>query len=145
MVAYSFRWFFEPQIVDLTKLQTIRNPRKRHARPGEAVQLYREQRTRNCHKMLDPDPLCRYVREIRIELSDLLPELIASIAIDGFPLHRDEIEGFCRDDGFAPERIGKLVPELDAPTARENMGRFWRLNHGLGAFEGVLIRWEPLA
>lgn len=39
MVAYSFRKRFGPPILAGTKAQTIRADRKRHARPGEEVQL----------------------------------------------------------------------------------------------------------
>jgi hypothetical protein len=46
VVAYSFRQQFRPPILAGTKRQTIRADRKRHARPGEQLQLYTGMRTR---------------------------------------------------------------------------------------------------
>lgn len=48
MVAYSFQKRFARPILDGTKLHTIRWDRKRHARPGEALQLYAGMRTKHC-------------------------------------------------------------------------------------------------
>lgn len=138
MVAYNFHPMFAPQIVDLTKRQTVRADRKRHARPGEPTQLYVGMRQHGCRKLLRPDPICASVQPIVIATSNLINELVASIAIDGVPLARDEIETFARADGFAPERIGS-----NCATAREAMGRFWLDRHGAGHFDGVLIKWKP--
>ena len=57
MVAYSFKSQFEEPIVAREKRQTVRGFRKRHARPGEPIQLYVGMRTRNCRKILTPDPI----------------------------------------------------------------------------------------
>jgi len=141
MVAYSFRPMFGPQITALTKRQTVRADRKRHARPGEPVQLYQGMRTRHCVKLVERDPICSRVRPIEIAVSDLMPVAIVSITIDGIPLQREEIELFCRADGFAPSCVRDFG--LDGATARENMGRFWLKHHGQGRFEGVVIEWEP--
>lgn len=74
MVAYSFKAQFvepiraglglptEPQI--RPKRQTIRADRKRHARPGEELQLYRGMRTRQC--FLIGRAACTEVTKIRI-------------------------------------------------------------------------------
>ncbi len=137
MVAYSFAPQFREQVSLLVKRQTVRAPRKRHARPGEPVQLYTAMRTRHCRKLVDHDPTCISVTPIEIAVSSLIDELIASIVVDGIPLARDEIEAFARDDGFAPE--------LHDRTARFNMGAFWAQTHGYGNFSGVLIKWEPSA
>ncbi|WP_292672606.1 hypothetical protein [Mesorhizobium sp.] len=83
MVAYSFKTMFGPQVSALMKRQTVRADRKRHARPGEPVQLYQGMRTRNCVKLVDPDPICVRVRPIAIVTTWLLEEFIASIVIDG--------------------------------------------------------------
>lgn len=48
MVAYSFKRQFGPPILAGTKGGTIRNDRKRHARPGEELQLYHGMRTKSC-------------------------------------------------------------------------------------------------
>ncbi|SDA39358.1 hypothetical protein [Mesorhizobium qingshengii] len=141
MVAYSFKAMFAPQVSGLTKRQTVRADRKRHARPGEPVQLYQGMRTIHCRKLVDHDPICTRVRSIEIAVSDLMAVAIVSIAIEGIPLHREEIELFCRADGFAPWFVFDLGLRGDA--ARENMGQFWLQHHGIGRFQGVLIEWEP--
>lgn len=149
MVAYSFAPEFHHLVAALVKRQTVRAHRKRHARPGEPVQLYAAMRTKHCRKLVEADPICLAVRPIEIVVSDLLPDLIASIAIEGQQLARAEIEAFATADGFGPidfkgwqrgrDDKGNLVPA----TARSNMGEFWRARHGLGRFEGVLITWRP--
>ena len=150
MVAYSFAPEFRHQVASLNKRQTVRGDRKRHARPGEAVQLYTAMRTKHCRKLVDRDPICRAVRPIVIQVSELLDDYIASIEIDGTPLHRDEIEAFAAADGFAPIDFGwwrqatlRGERDLKPATARSNMGWFWLDRHGRGRFAGVVITWEP--
>ena len=52
MVAYSFNSRFEVAIREGWKTQTIRAGRKRHARPGEMLQLFCGMRTAHCRKAL---------------------------------------------------------------------------------------------
>ncbi|WPJ67995.1 hypothetical protein STOPSMEL_19 [Sinorhizobium phage StopSmel] len=143
MVAYSFKPIFEPQVASGIKLQTVRGQRRRHARLGEAVQLYVGLRTRFCRKIVHPDPICTDTLPIVIETSSLIDSIIAAIDINGRQLHRDEIEEFARDDGFAPERINGLALDMIGKTARDNMGAFWKANHAIGRFSGELIKWTP--
>lgn len=143
MVAYSFRPMFGNQVSALIKRQTVRADRKRHARPGEGLQLFTSMRTKHCRKLIDPDPVCVSTHRIEIGVNNLIDVLIASIVIDGIPLDRDEIEVFARADGFAPELLDGNCPFKLADSARQNMGQFWIANHGVGRFDGVLIRWEP--
>lgn len=133
MVAYSFKSQFEEPIATLAKRQTVRGYRKRHARPGEPVQLYAAMRTRNCRKILMPDPICIDVRQITIRFDWNRLELIRSIEIEGLPLSPIEMDAFARADGFDAEFGAPIV----------HMGRFWLDNHGLADFDGVVIRWEP--
>lgn len=135
MVAYSFAPQFVEPVSTLRKLQTVRRPRKRHALPGEPVQLYTAMRTRHCRKLVMPDPVCLDVRHIRIEISTGSPLLITSIDIEGVPLTDDEIENFAVADGFGAE--------LFDGWARRRMGDFWVKHHPWNRFEGVVIRWEP--
>ncbi|MER8814354.1 ASCH domain-containing protein [Mesorhizobium sp. M0965] len=145
MVAYSFKAMFGPQVSGLIKRHTVRAERKRHARPGEPVQLYQGMRTRTCVKLVDPDPICVRVLPIAIVTTPLLDEFIGSIVIDCRSLHRDEIEAFAASDGFAIEHVGdwrwKRIGRHG--SARWNMGAFWQAEHGAGLFEGKLIEWEP--
>lgn len=131
MPAYSFkRRFVTPIRVGLgilidkdvhPKRQTIRAiGKRRHARPGETVQLYCGMRTRECFKI--GEAICTSLHEIVV--SDTM-----SVLLDGKVLTARQIQRLARDDGFR-----------DA----DEMGEFWRAEHGdFGKFNGVLIRWEP--
>lgn len=132
MVAYSFKAQFEEPIATGAKTQTVRGNRARHARPGEALQLYVAMRTRHCRKILTPDPVCIDVRDIEI-VFDWNIGLIARIDIEGVRLSAAEMLAFAIADGFGSDFGSPLF----------HMGRFWRDNHGLEPFSGVVIRWEP--
>lgn len=130
MVAYSFQpRFIEPIRAGL-KRQTIRAHRKRHARPGEAIQLYAGMRTRHCRKIID-DPVCTAVEPIEIAVPEQQPGFVhngfqwrGGVGTDWAYLTED----FAAADGFE----GVL-----------DMWRFWRRHHGPGLFRGVVIRWKP--
>lgn len=137
MVAYSFKPFFAPQIVDRIKLQTIRADRRRHARPGEPLQLFIGMRTRYCRKII-ADPICIAVSPIVIEIEY---GLITHISVDGHELSEGEMEAFARQDGFAPEYYNE-PSGMCGRSAIENMETFWIDNRGgRGTFQDVLIRW----
>ncbi len=144
MVAYSFAPMFADQVATLFKRQTVRAQRHRHARVGEAVQLYTGMRTRQCRKLVPQDPVCIAVSPIVIETA-MTWGLITLIEIDGVNLDDAGIERFATADGFGIEAIGDQHFKATGQTgsARWNMGMFWLERHGLGRFEGVLIRWEP--
>lgn len=104
------------------KRQTIRaEGKRRHARPGETVQLYCAMRTKQCFKIgearcVSVDPITIGVRKSKLEIMRFKPNPIG-------------LDAFARADGFAD--IGE-------------MHAFWVKEHGLGLFKGVLIRWEPM-
>jgi len=132
MVAYSFKAGFVGAIERGEKTQTIRAHRKRHARVGEHIQLYTGMRTKNCRKII-ADPICARVDEI------IMPENCWSfdrdyepITINGIPITLYELEAFALADGF------RSSEHFSASYA---MRRFWNRYHGLGRFEGVVIRW----
>tara|TARA_B100001179_G_scaffold211998_1_gene179646 strand:+ start:1481 stop:1885 length:405 start_codon:yes stop_codon:yes gene_type:complete len=132
MVAYSFKKQFEVAIVAGAKRQTVRADRKRHARPGEALQLYTGMRTKSCRKLLTPDPICLDVRPVEIEFDTAHPSLISKIEVDGFALAKSEAFAFAMLDGFG-----------SSSGALRRMGEFWLANHGAEPFSGVVIRWRP--
>lgn len=133
MVAYSFKKRFAPPIllgltpgplVEGMKRQTIRNDRKRHARPTEELQLYTGMRTRSC--CLLGKPTCTAVAPVRLMLGNA--ELVE---IEGEPNITDAkgLDLFARFDGF------RDWADLRA---------FWAEAHeGVADFSGALIRWEP--
>lgn len=134
MVAYSFKKRFvnpiklglgmrvdhEPGSAWCTpKRQTIRAMgRRRHVRQGEKLQLYTAMRTKQCQKIGDAQ--CVYAVPIAIDV------MKTKLKFSDFVF---DVDAFARSDGFA-----------DAA----DMHAFWLKEHGLGKFEGVLIRWEPL-
>lgn len=126
MVAYSFQKRFAPWIEEGTKRHTIRADRRRHARPGEALQLYTGMRTTSCRKII-ADPLCTSVEQIQIDFD--ADGLIINALIDGQPVA--DLDEFALADGF---------------ESLSDMAGFWVMHHGLlRAFHGVLISWVPVA
>ena len=123
MVAYSFQKQFIEPILAGTKAQTIRADRKRHARPGEALQLYTAMRTKQCR--LIGRAVCGIVAPIKIDLRDHWIDFPATGVRYTKTL---DLDFFARLDGFAHW------------TA---MLAFWRQEHGTAiVFSGVLIKWE---
>ena len=133
MVAYSFKpQFVEPIQLDL-KRQTVRGFRPRHARPGEALQLYCGMRTRSCFKII-PDPVCTGIRHINIAIGDPMRP-VPVIEIEGIVLNPEEAERFAAADGFAATESIPATAMLNA---------FWTINHpDVWHFSGVVIEWKP--
>ena len=123
MVAYNFQKRFAPHIVSGRKRHTIRADRRRHARPGEAIQLFIGMRTKGCAKII-ADPICEAVKPIAILLHD---NRINAIWIDDQQLEQSECERLAFHDGF-----GNL----------EEMHSCFLEMHGSGLFEGVIICWQ---
>lgn len=138
MVAYSFAPQFIEPIQAGSKLQTVRGHRPRHARPGEAVQLYTGMRTKQCRKIIDVDPICSRAWPITIYINKVhhTGNIISRIDLDGHKLPSDEMEGFARADGFKAD---------DDASALRRMGEFWVKAHNIKGdffrFDGVCIRW----
>lgn len=130
MVAYSFNTAFIADIEAGTKRQTIRLPRKRHARPGEMVQLFTAMRTKHCRKIIS-DQLCIGVDEV---IFDLRAE--PALLVNGIPVLGDDGDAYARGDGFAG------MPRYSV-TPFEHMAVWWRQVHGRILFTGVAIRWQP--
>ena len=122
MVAYSFKKQFVQPIERGLKRQTIRAHRKRHARPGEFLQIYFGMRTQHCRKIID-DPKCLIVENIEIQVG---PHGFEDIRIDGDMLSAHDMKYLARADGF---------------TDTGDMHAFWHHAHGEGRFEGVIIKW----
>jgi hypothetical protein len=134
MVAYSFKRRFVDAIRSglatdnqtlHPKRQTIRSERKRHAQPGEIMQLYCGLRTTACFKI--GNALCSDVRPIKLDFAKRV------VWIDGRPpliVRKSDRDNFARDDGFAnwDELFG-----------------FWVAMHGaIDTFKGVILFWQPV-
>ena len=121
MVAYSFQPRFAPLIREGLKLQTIRAPRARHARPGERLQLFTGLRTRHAMKIV-PDPICVTVSRCDITFAS---GRIGRIVVAGIPVR--DLDQFAAFDGFED---------------RTDMSAFWLERHGAAPFSGLLIEWS---
>lgn len=124
MVAYNFKARFESPILTRRKSGTIRSiGKKRHARPGEVIQLYAGSRFR---PQLMATATCTDV--IAISLTFSQPGVWLGHPINGAPVIG--LDDFARGDGFADW---------------QDMAEFWRGTHGkrLGPWTGLWIRWDP--
>lgn len=156
MVAYSFHRTFADRVERRLKLSTIRGHRRRHARPGEPVQLFTGMRTRACRKLVDPDPICVGVDEMWFDLSGLAdverpPTTNAGfvplcrdvrIMLNGMPIEGEERHAFAASDGFVDRAA---FPDGEPILPFHDMVLFWMAMHGPRLFEGVRIRWEHQA
>jgi hypothetical protein len=114
MVAYNFQAQFAPDVESRKKRQTIRKDRKaRHARPGDAVQLYTAQRT----------PACRLLAESTCCGNTYVAIYETGVTLGNLP--KVGLDEFARNDGF---------------TDFEHMKQWFRDTHGL-PFVGRLIQW----
>lgn len=131
MVAYSFKPSFADLILGGEKRQTIREPRGgrgRHARVGEALQLYTGMRTRGCRKL--GDATCSEIREVVLDFA------IDRVILDDAVVLETGVEltDFATSDGFG------APPRPLSPWGY--MRRWWGVTHpGVTLFRGVLIGW----
>lgn len=123
MVAYSFKRRFIAPILAGTKRQTIRAERKRHARPGEELQLFTGMRTKQCRLL--GRATCLTVQPIRMFIK------ARCVESEGDTIScRLGTDTFACADGF---------------KTRDELAAFWADNHpGIDPFSGVLITWGTL-
>lgn len=159
MVAYSYKRQFvnpirvglgqdpwtelngKPLVEDLEipirpKRQTIRAfGKRRHARPGETLQLYHGMRTRQCVSI--GVARCISFEGVLLKWSEW-PSFVTFDVMEREPgtwrrvgktRAVKDVEEFARDDGFA---------------SFADMRAFWLAEHGGQTFEGALIKWEPI-
>jgi hypothetical protein len=118
VVAYNFQERFAADVESGKKHQTIRaNGKRRHAKQGDALQLYTGQRTKKCRKLRDAT--CH---------DACLIKLYSSHAITFCPqeIHTGEaLERLAQQDGFA---------------SWSEMRDWFAAVHGL-PFSGTMICW----
>lgn len=129
MVAYNFHRRFEAPVVTLTKTGTIRDRgRRRHARPGELLQLYTGQRTRYCRLIATATCLS----EARLRVWFPSPRVVIGEIDDTVPIyevnHCADFDAFARADGF---------------TDWDDMARYWWDQEKCLYFDRRWIRWDP--
>lgn len=121
MVAYNFQAEFSHLVETFEKRQTVRPiGKRRHARPGDPVQLYTGMRTRACRKLAEA--MCTGSAKVRIERD---PSGLPAISLEGQRLDPLEAYAFTVADGFSS--VADLVSWFDS-------------RYGL-PFEGVCIQW----
>jgi hypothetical protein len=124
MVAYNFKAEFAADVGSLKKRQTIRaNGKRRHARPGEPLQLYTGMRTKACRKLVLPDPPCKSAEPISIWF--LSNGQGINVTVNGEPVEDRELDQLAQADGFR-----------DADGLRQYVAE----EYGL-PFDGTLIKW----
>jgi hypothetical protein len=118
MVAINFQARFAPLVASGEKRQTIR--RNARCKPGDRLQLYTGQRTADCRKLVDPDPVC-----IRVGYIGINPN---GISLHDSSLYPRDLDDFARADGF-----GNFSQMVD-----------WFVEvYGDPFFTGYVITWEP--
>jgi len=123
---------YQPGQIIKPKRQTVRsNGKKRHARPGETVQLYHAQRSPKCFKI--GEGRCSQTSAIRIFVEAGRIVINPNCDHEVVYSRAKQLDSFAQSDGFQD------WPDMQA---------FWRDEHGdlkkLGPFVGVLIEWVPL-
>ena len=117
MVTLNFSPEFAGPVERREKFQTIRQTRR--AKVGDRFQLYTGQRTAECRKLSDVDPVCTLVTYVAIR-----PDYPTVGNVNDHPRDRDE---FARLDGF---------PDYAA------LHRWFSERYGTEHFVGYLHRWE---
>ncbi|MDE3115789.1 MAG: ASCH domain-containing protein [Pseudomonadota bacterium] len=123
MVAYSFKAKFAEPILAGIKGGTIRGDRRRHARPGEELQLYTGMRTKQCR--LIGRRTCVAVDLISMDFGANPRISIGETEIARMAL-LDRLAVF---DGF---------------HNFDDMAAFWKEEHDIRRWAGWHIRWLPL-
>ncbi len=121
MVTYNFKKRFVAAIVAGHKRHTIRGQRKRHARPGEQLQLQHGPRMKPVRL---GTATCTHALAISINLG------LGQIKAEGTMMIEtpEDLDSFARRDGFADWA---------------DMRAFWRAEHKtVEVFDGVLIAWD---
>jgi len=121
MVAYSFQPRFVDSIRASAKRQTMRNRRRRHARPGETVHLYTGLRSNRCR--LIGTATCTRVAAVALDF-DKNEIVVGASHID----MAEALDRFARADGFA---------HWD-----DLRGWFADTHDAVAKWSGVLIEWS---
>ena len=111
------------------KRQTIRaHGKRRHARPGDELQLYCGMRTKGC--FLIGRARCVAVENLTLWHGTGDLKLDLTVMLGGKLLGPRQLAAFARGDGF---------------TDAADMARFWNEEHGARAkWQGIVVRWEPI-
>jgi hypothetical protein len=137
MVAYNFQKRFITPIQTGLKHQTMRPERQgscRHARVGEAAQIYTGLRTKKAWKII-PDPIVLNISKMWLRVNPFEMKMVKQDGLTGkrWQLSQEEMQLFAVHDGFGVQ---------PAEAYRGLLG-FWLETYGTGNFCPVLIEWQP--
>lgn len=130
MPLLGFRARFGPAILDGSKRQTIRAPRKDqrpHASEGSTLYLYTGLRTKNACKL--GEARCLGVDEVRLNLARDTASVISALGVRPIVGPAD-LDAFAQRDGLADWADMKAT--------------FAELHGDQPEFNGVIIRWGDL-
>lgn len=133
MPAYNFQSRFADAVQFGSKRQTIRAlGKRRHATPGQPIQLYTGMMHKTCRKLITPDPVCTAVQRVRIEKFPAKSKHdrdFFQLYLDGEVMFKHEVREMAFQDGFdSPEDFFQFFDQT-----------YFKKNDM--PFEGVLIRW----
>lgn len=132
MVAYSFKREFIQPIQDRVKPHTLRGLRRRHARPGEQMQLFYAMRTKACRRI--GVATCDRFQWVHLNFRSVMPIYIGDcLQVDGRIERIAELRPIEAVDAFAIS---------DGFDNIESMARFWRDQHDVTEWQGFLIGWD---
>ena len=129
MVAYNFQPQFEGDLVAGRKTSTIRpKGKRRHAQPGELVQIYVGQRTPNCRKLVEAP--CLAAKPIEIHENAVfvagrhmaVPEYYDRLAeIEGFSSFGNLQAWFDRQNGLPARGLVQITWDFAAKVDFSNI------------------------
>lgn len=134
MPAYNFQPQFADAVQSGEKRQTIRAiGKRRHATPGQPIQLYTGMMHKTCRKLIKPDPVCTAVQRVRIEKFPAKNKHdcdFFQMYLDGEVMFKHEVRDLAINDGFdSPEAFFQFFDQT-----------YFKKN-GDWPFNGLLIRW----
>jgi hypothetical protein len=123
MAAYNFQKRFVDSIRAGVKTQTIRPVgKRRHARPGELVQLYTGQRTSSCQKIIDG--ICLSVVPVTLDFRN---GAYIEINKQWQPISSH----FAIRDGFeSVDEMAQMFTQLYGKFRNQMLLITWRRDHG---------------
>jgi hypothetical protein len=131
MVAYSFKPSFVAPIISREKQQTIRRPRKRQTRVGDALQFFTGPRMR---PVRIGAATCEGFNSVRLDFSAQTLTIDDTFVIKDF----EQLNAFAIRDGFRPNprQVERGI------TPWEYMALWWRMTHpDTPIFTGELVDW----
>ena len=124
MQTINFKLEFAPPVESGEKRQTIRRERKRPIVPGDTLNLYTGQRTKNCRLLRVVE--CRAIKDVDIRRDAVvLADRANQNTVGIFPAASKDAATFAKADGF---------------DSFESLVKWFNTTYGL-PFRGVVILW----